>query len=1207
MGNTDHKSLRVFLSFVLAFSLIGVAGLQTLSQAFADEMNKAIEDIQPSEAESSEVEYDELEKPEDSIDPENLSPKGNKIDEEDQVSLQSDQEIKQSLGNGKPHYDYKYVYEGVYGGVFGDEYTIATNRDIKDGWYEETGALISASQGEMFENGIEFSPYITENALNNKVKYIPFKQNGKWGLLEFATKQIVVNPSYTRVSQNSGGYGGDCWGFLYEGSSNAEGIYPDAKVVFFQGGSELFSYSLNNYIEMQRYDDIFYSDYRQAWCISWNCKLNNGNTGTSDIYLSNDFELSPDINSQGSITPDGHEVRFAKNDDNKVVAKVSELNGANQKTVVLDTNQTSFSNFSTISNLICVRGSNGFDYQYFSLNGELLQSMNGQYFLGLGNYVAYSRISFVEQIPVQVFLDTNALTSADAISIPALGADFRYSNGHSYFDCITPDNKIQRYDAELNKILEFNSSLDANALYEQGERSFNCHIDELTDQMWLITEWIGNSLDYDHGNKKAFHVVKRVGDSERDLPYTFFGFSTPNIRSSGIHADKVYLMEDNDEFKLRVFDQDLAFFKEVDCSTLFPEGSSMKKLGVNSGSYTKFLGLTILYADEEGKYVSKNYTLDSQFNFFSDEYEEINSLNGKVYKAKKNGKWGFVDSNLKPLSSFSYYDINVWELSNGEAYFEAWKNYYGLRDLFDENIVNVLGFSYSWLEDLENGCYWIDNSLYKGNSLTDLTKVSLLGYQLVKERPWSSTRVLSNNNIMVYVKDSEGKIGAIDTMGNVVIPLEYKDFRENTNKKTSGGYIMLKDDEGWFFVDAGDLQPSGPNKDCDIFGHDYESAIYEPTCTTDGYTQYVCKRCGYGERDESSIVAALGHDYRQLSFEKEPTCTEVGSYDYFVCSRCGAEEGSSEERPALGHQWDPKSQYIQYPTCTENGSAKHACLRCGVEEEYVVSAYGHRWSYSPEWTWSSDFQTVTARTACTNGCGEYLPLEVSLDHENVEGGTRHSAVVNIYGRDVKDGRLTLGWTDENGVSRNLLVKGAPVADGFYAWPQDLKIPADEGSSIVIDVTPVREGGIFDALVSKIGSGWPAGTFEVKLNIDDDEVHDGFGSLKFAFPAGGGSIGKKAVIYHCHKNDRDNITSHDVVVDDNGMIVLDKITDLSTFALEILEDEATSTGPSANNSKVSGLPSTGDSTASLMVVVPLALECLAFAIAFFFILRRRRSC
>ena len=137
-------------------------------------------------------------------------------------------------------------------------------------------------------------------------------------------------------------------------------------------------------------------------------------------------------------------------------------------------------------------------------------------------------------------------------------------------------------------------------------------------------------------------------------------------------------------------------------------------------------------------------------------------------------------------------------------------------------------------------------------------------------------------------------------------------------------------------------------------------------------------------------------------------------------------------------------------------------------------------------------------------------MEVSLDHENVEGGTRHSAVVNIDGRDVKDGRLTLGWTDENGVSRNLLVKGAPVADGFYAWPQDLKIPADEGSSIVIDVTPVHEGGIFDALVSKIGSGWPAGTFEVKLNIDDDEVHDGFGSLKFAFPAGGGSTGKKAV-------------------------------------------------------------------------------------------------
>ena len=761
--------------------------------------------------------------------------------------------------------------------------------------------------------------------------------------------------------------------------------------------------------------------------------------------------------------------------------------------------------------------------------------------------------------------------------------------------------------------MEFDTSLDVAGLYEQGYRYFDWKIVNLFDRTWAVTE----SAGYDRYNisKRAFHVIQRLNGVDKSYEHTFFGLDSPNVNLIGTPLGKICLMEDDDAFKLRFFNQDLSFYSEFDASVLFPQGSADRSIGFGDYGHDQdldFAQLTVNYRDNAGRYYWDRYILDSGFNLT--DFDDISSLRWGYYVASKDGKRAIIDSNFNPLTGYVYDSVWIAEFDNDQEYiYTRIGDYTQVGDgcnLLDKNLNDVLGFSFSDITELGNSIYKIKRDgytqLYHGSTLNELIEIPLMGYKLL-DKQLQMIRPLPNGNKMIYVQNSEGKIGAIDNQGSIVIPFEFFDYAENTDRLPGAGYIMLKDEQGWFFVHASELQNSGSNDECDLHGHDFMETMYEPTCTSSGYVQKVCKRCGYGERDENSIVAALGHDYRQLSFEKEPTCTEEGAYDYFECSRCDARKGNSEVKTALGHLWDPNSQYIQYPTCTEDGSGKHTCLRCGVEEEYVVSAYGHRWSYSPEWTWSSDFQTVTARTACTNGCGEYLPLEVSLDHENVEGGTRHSAVVNIDGRDVKDGRLTLGWTDENGVSRNLLVKGAPVADGFYAWPQDLKIPADEGSSIVIDVTPVHEGGIFDALVSKIGSGWPAGTFEVKLNIDDDEVHDGFGSLKFAFPAGGGSTGKKAVIYHCHKNDRDNITSHDVVVDDNGMIVLDKITDLSTFALEILEDEATSTGPSANNSKVSGLPSTGDSTVSLMVVVPLALECLAFAIAFFFILRRRRSC
>ena len=77
-------------------------------------------------------------------------------------------------------------------------------------------------------------------------------------------------------------------------------------------------------------------------------------------------------------------------------------------------------------------------------------------------------------------------------------------------------------------------------------------------------------------------------------------------------------------------------------------------------------------------------------------------------------------------------------------------------------------------------------------------------------------------------------------------------------------------------------------------GHDFETVVNEPSCSENGYSVKVCKRCG--EKGQPfDTVPALGHDFEIVTVE--PACTESGSRT-FICSRCG-ESRPSEEIPAL--------------------------------------------------------------------------------------------------------------------------------------------------------------------------------------------------------------------------------------------------------------------------------------------------------------------
>ncbi len=121
--------------------------------------------------------------------------------------------------------------------------------------------------------------------------------------------------------------------------------------------------------------------------------------------------------------------------------------------------------------------------------------------------------------------------------------------------------------------------------------------------------------------------------------------------------------------------------------------------------------------------------------------------------------------------------------------------------------------------------------------------------------------------------------------------------------------------------------------------HEYVlSSVTAPSCTEDGYTTYVCSKCGDTYNDD--IVPALGHDYGAVV--TDPTCTEDG-YTTHTCSRCD-DTYTDSKTAALGHDYDA---VVTDPTCTEDGYTTHTCSRC--DDSYTDSettALGHDYKQS---------------------------------------------------------------------------------------------------------------------------------------------------------------------------------------------------------------------------------------------------------------------
>lgn len=133
-------------------------------------------------------------------------------------------------------------------------------------------------------------------------------------------------------------------------------------------------------------------------------------------------------------------------------------------------------------------------------------------------------------------------------------------------------------------------------------------------------------------------------------------------------------------------------------------------------------------------------------------------------------------------------------------------------------------------------------------------------------------------------------------------------------------------------------------------GHDDKTTVIPPTCTTEGYTDHTCTRCGVNYRDTPTEMT-----------EHTPTIDNPCTEDT-TCTDCG-----TVLSPAREHEY--KSTVVA-PTCTEGGYTEHVCSRCG---DICRDTHTDKMGHAP-----GDPATCTTDQLCET-CG--VLLEVRLDHD----------------------------------------------------------------------------------------------------------------------------------------------------------------------------------------------------------------------------------
>lgn len=184
-------------------------------------------------------------------------------------------------------------------------------------------------------------------------------------------------------------------------------------------------------------------------------------------------------------------------------------------------------------------------------------------------------------------------------------------------------------------------------------------------------------------------------------------------------------------------------------------------------------------------------------------------------------------------------------------------------------------------------------------------------------------------------------------------------------------------------IDAGEREHTCQRADCGkteeepvpATGHDWGEweTTKVGTCTEKGEEKRTCTTCFVFETRETDYVH--GKTYvTELEGAKKPTCTEKGEKVVLTwCSLCNqlVKEREIVEVPALGHDvrdWTVTKQ----PTCVKEGERQGVCQRCGVTVTETVPATGIH-----ELDFDNAFRLNEKKPTCTEegGYNEMVPCK----------------------------------------------------------------------------------------------------------------------------------------------------------------------------------------------------------------------------------------
>ena len=123
-----------------------------------------------------------------------------------------------------------------------------------------------------------------------------------------------------------------------------------------------------------------------------------------------------------------------------------------------------------------------------------------------------------------------------------------------------------------------------------------------------------------------------------------------------------------------------------------------------------------------------------------------------------------------------------------------------------------------------------------------------------------------------------------------------------------------------------------PAERCQYYDHTYIEGTVDATCTTDGYTFKLCRRCGEYIREITE--PAFGHEMDD-GVITPATCVANGKIVY-SCNNEGCTFHVEKLIPKSGHNFAVDAATSRASTCTVPGHAHYVCQNEGCDAEYSV-------------------------------------------------------------------------------------------------------------------------------------------------------------------------------------------------------------------------------------------------------------------------------